>query len=105
MIGSQLLIFNRNNTGDQIHVRYEKKATKMVDSDDVTTIPEDYAESTIPYLALGELLYNRGEESRGSELINFALGQIREMYSFYNNQSYESISGVQYKSGKSKLNI
>lgn len=105
IIGEQLLIFNRNNTGDQIHVRYEKKATKMVASSDVTTIPEDYAESTIPYLALGELLYNRGEESRGSELINFALWKIREMYAYYNNQSYESISGVQYKSGKSKLNI
>ncbi len=105
VIGNRFLIFNRNNTGDQIHLRYEKKATKLVNSTDIPTIPEDYAESTIPYLAIGELFYNRGEESRGAELINFALGQVREMYTYYNNKSFESISGVQYKTGKGKLNI
>ena len=29
IIGGYFLIFNRNNSGDQIHLRYEKKATKM----------------------------------------------------------------------------
>lgn len=105
LIGDYILLFNKNNTGDQIHLRYEKKATKMVNSTDTTTIPEDYAESTIPYLALGELLYNRGEEGRGAELINFWLGKIKEMYTYYNNRSFESVSGVAYSVGKSKLNI
>jgi hypothetical protein len=103
--GQYMLIFNRNNTGDQIHFRYEKKATTMVNDSDNATIPEEYAKSTIPYLAIGEMFYNRGEESRASEIINFSLGQIREMYTYYNNQSYESLNGVQYKIGKSKLNI
>lgn len=105
LIGDYLLVFNRNNTGDQIHLRYQKKAIKMVDSTDETTIPEDFAPYTIPYLALGEMLYNRGEEWRGAELINFGLGKVKEMYTYYNNKAYESISGVQYKSWKSKLNI
>jgi hypothetical protein len=77
----------------------------MITIGSTTTIPEDYAESTIPYLAIGELLYNRGEESRAGELLNFALGQVREMYAHYNNRSFENISGTQYKIGKSKLNI
>jgi hypothetical protein len=105
IIGDYFLVFNRNNTGDQIHLRYEKKATKMVATTDETTIPEDYAPYTIPYLALGEMLYNRWEEGRGAELINFGLWKVKEMYTFYNNKSYESINWVQYKSGKSKLNI
>lgn len=101
----KFLIFNRNNTGDQIHLRYEKLATEMTVSWSLATIPDAYSKATIPYLAIGEMLYNRWEEWRGAELLNFALGQVKEMYSFYNNVSYESISGVQYKIWKSKLNI
>jgi hypothetical protein len=59
IVGDYLLIFNRNNTGDQIHLRYEKTATKMTASGSLATIPDDYSDSTIPYLALGEMLYNR----------------------------------------------
>lgn len=105
IIGDKFLIFNRNNTGDQIHLRYEKKATTMTAWADTTTIPDDYAQSTIPYLAIGEMLYNRGEESRAAEIINFALWQIKEMYTYYNNRSFESINGVQYKVWKGKFNI
>jgi hypothetical protein len=51
------------------------------------------------------MLYNRWEEWRWAELINFWLGKVKEMYTYYNDRSLESISGVQYKSWKSKLNI
>ncbi len=105
IIWDYFLIFNRNNTWDQIHIRYEKKATKLVNTTDTTTIPEVYAESTIPYLAIGEMLYNRWEESRASEILNFAIWQVKEMYTFYNNANYESINWVQYKTAKSNLNI
>lgn len=105
IIWDYFIIFNRNNTWDQIHIRYEKKATKLVNTTDITTIPEDYAESTIPYLAIWEMLYNRWEEVRASEILNFAIGQVREMYAFYNNANYESINWVQYKTAKSNLNI
>lgn len=103
--GTYFVIFNRNNTGDQIHLRYEKLATEMTASGSLATIPDAYSKSTIPYLAIGEMLYNRGEESRAAEILNFALGQVKEMYTFYNNASYESVNGVQYGMWKSKLNI
>ena len=101
-----LLIFNRNNNGDIIRFRYEKQATEMTSASSVCEIPNDiYAKTTIPYLAVAEMLYNRGEESRAAEIINFAIGQIREMYTSYDDSMYEEISGVQYGLGKSKLNI
>ena len=71
--GTYFVIFNRNNTGDQIHLRYEKLATSMTSTGSLATIPDAYSKATIPYLAIGEMLYNRGEESRAGEIINFAL--------------------------------
>ena len=103
--GTYFVIFNRNNTGDQIHLRYEKLATEMTVSGSLATIPDAYSKATIPYLAIGEMLYNRWEETRGGEIINFALGQCKEMYSFYNNSSFESINWVQFKTWHGKLNI
>ena len=50
--GTYFVIFNRNNTGDQIHLRYEKLATAMSASADLATIPDAYSKSTIPYMAI-----------------------------------------------------
>ena len=41
-----------NNTGDQIHLRYEKLATEMTVSSSIATIPDAYSRSTIPYMAI-----------------------------------------------------
>lgn len=103
--GTHFVIFNRNNTWDQIHMRYEKLATEMTASGSLATIPDTYSKATIPYLAIWEMLYNRWEEERAASILNFALGQVKEMYTFYNNSSYESINGVAFKTGKGKLNI
>lgn len=103
--GTYFVIFNRNNTGDQIHLRYEKLATAMTVSGSIATIPDAYSRSTIPYLAIGEMLYNRWEEERAASILNFALGQVKECYTFYNNSSFESINWLQMKTGKGKLNI
>ncbi|RTL03989.1 hypothetical protein EKK58_11585 [Candidatus Dependentiae bacterium] len=51
IIGDYFLIFNRNNTGDQIHVRYEKKPTTMALNTDTATIPDEDA-PVIAYLAI-----------------------------------------------------
>lgn len=67
-----LLIFNRDVTGDLIHLRYEKIPTTMSTSSSTTVIDNDiYAQSTIPYLATAKLLYNRNEEARAGELMRF----------------------------------
>ena len=101
-----LILFNLNNTGQRIRFRYQKNPTTMVDNTDTASIPDDdYVKNTIPYLAVAEMFYNRGEESRAAEIINFAMGNIREMYDHYNKSSFESISGTRYKTGKSKLNV
>lgn len=102
-----LIIFNANKTDDMIRMRYEKLPTTLTLTTDTATITNDiFAKGTIPYLAIGELLYNRGEEQRGGELISFGIGQIREMYTFYNNSGYENPSGKQIRSAKgSRFNI
>lgn len=100
-----LVIFNRNNTGDQIHMRYEKNPATMTTIVDCSIDNDVYAKAVIPYFAIGELLYNRGEERRGADLLNFAMGQLKSMYTYYNKSSFEKLNGVQYKTAKSHLNI
>jgi hypothetical protein len=101
-----LLVFNLTNTGDMIHLRYEKLPTTLVASTDVSTITNDvYAKTTIPYLAVGEFLFNRDEGWKGAELLNFAMWNIRSMYAFYNKSSKEKDSGKQYRMWKGHLNI
>jgi hypothetical protein len=57
---SYMVPFNLNNTGDKVHLRYEKIPTVMSLTTDTATIPNDqYAIMTIPYMAIGEMLYNR----------------------------------------------
>lgn len=104
--GTQLIVFQLNNNDQPIRLRYEKLPTTMTLSTDEATIANDiYAKTTIPYLAVGEMLYNRGEEQRGGELINFGLGKVTEMFDYYNSTDHEKQSKVQYSSSKSHLNI
>lgn len=64
---------------------------------DTATITSDlFAKATIPYVAVGEMLYNRGEEARAKDILNFGYSQVKEMYNYYNNKSFERVSGVQY---------
>lgn len=101
-----LVIFNANRTNDMIRFRYEKQPTALVSAWDICIIPNDiYAKGTIPYLAVWEMLYNRWEEQRWWELISFAVSQIREMYNYYNEASFQNISGGAYTVGKWRLNI
>ena len=101
-----LIIWNLNSTWMMIRLRYEKKPTTMVNSTDIVTIDNDiYANTTIAFYAVWEMLYNRGEEKRASELLNFALAKVNEMYTYYNNTSFEEISGVKIRSGKWRINL
>lgn len=103
-----ILVYQINANAMPLLFRYEKIPTAMTATTDECFIPNmTYAKATIPYLAIGEMFYNRGEEARGSNLINFALWQVEEMYKFYNNTSMEDPSGTQYRTAKSPryLNI
>lgn len=101
-----IVLWNLNDWNKQIRVRYEKLPTEMTTWASTATITNDiFAKTTIPYIAVWEMLMNRGEESRAAEIINFGIGQIKEMYTYYNQASFEKQSGVQYKMSKGKLNI
>jgi hypothetical protein len=102
-----LVPFNLNNTGDKIHLRYEKIPTVMSAITDTSIITNDqYAIMTVPYIAVWELLYNRWEEQRAAEILNFWLWQVSELYDFYNNKSAEKPSKTQYWAWQARfLNI
>ncbi len=102
-----LVPFNLNNTGDKIHMRYEKIPNIMTNITDTSVITNDqYALMTIPYLAIWELLFNRWEEARWADILKFGLSKIKWMYDFFNNKSAEKPSKTQYSTWKGRfLNI
>lgn len=98
---NQYLLIYQLNDNKPLKLRYKKLPTEMSISTDTCTIPKDlYAKGTIPYLAVGEMLYNRWEEARAAEIFNFVCWQIKEMYSYYNDTMYQDPSGKQYFSAK-----
>lgn len=104
--GSKLLIFNLSDTLDMVLFRYNKLPSVMSAASDTATIDDDeYAKVIIPLVTAGEVLYHRGEEKRAAEILNYGLGQVKEMYAFYDNQTMEEPSGKQYRAAKGQLNI
>lgn len=100
------LLFNINQNWGMIRLRYQKLPSQFTSPTDECTIPDaDYALSTIPYLWVAEMLYNRGEEQRAADIYNFAIQNVKEMYDFYNNTTFENISGTRYWTAKRHLNI
>ncbi len=101
-----IILWNLNDWDKQIRVRYEKLPTMMTTGASTATITNDiFAQTTIPYYAVWEMLFNRGEQERWAEIINFGMWKIKEMYTYYNQASFEKQSWVQYKMSKWKLNI
>lgn len=101
-----LLVFNINANRGMIYVRYQKLPDRFTMPSDASTIPDNnWALTTIPYLAVGEMLYNRGEEQRASDIMNYAITNIQMLYDYYNNTSYENVSGTKFWTGKKHLNF
>ena len=103
-----LLIFNFEDFNAMIKLRYEKLPTTMTSSWTPVNCAIDndiYARTTIPYLAVWEMMMNRWEEERWSQLISFAISKIREMYTYYNETDYERITWGHYLMWKGKINI
>lgn len=103
---SYIILFDLNEWDKSIRLRYEKLPTTMSAGSDNATIDNDvFAKTTIPYIAVWEMLYNRWEEARAAEILNFWLWQVKEMYTYYNQASSESQSWTQYKMAKWALNV
>jgi tetratricopeptide (TPR) repeat protein len=89
----ELIIWNRNDTGGMIHLRYEKKPTELTTAETELTIDNDsYSKLLLTYAACGEILYSRGEEDRAAKLYNHALAIAKKAYNFYNNIMFEDIN-------------
>lgn len=101
-----LILYNVNTAGQILRLRYEYLPNPMVSETDECVIPNDtYAMNVIPYLAVWETMYNRWEEQRGAEVINWWMTKLKEMYKFYNKTGVERYTGQHYWMGKSKFNI
>lgn len=97
-----LILWNLNQTGGMVHLRYEKLPATLSATTDTLTIPNDtYAKNIITQYAAGEMLFYRWEEVRAAQILNFAIGQAKESYKFYDNQSFETQSGIRFSVGKS----
>lgn len=100
-----LLIFNYQDINAMIKVRYEKLFPEM-DWSHNCAIPNDiYAKTTVPYIAVGQMLMNRWEEARASQIISYGISKLKEMYDYYNSTDFEKISWVHYLMWKGKINI
>ena len=101
-----LILYNVNLAGQVLRLRYECLPVPMVNPEDECVIPNDtYAMNVIPYLAVWETMYNRWEEQRGAEVINWWMTKLKEMYKFYNKTWIERYTGQHYWMWKSKLNF
>lgn len=104
--GKYMVTYNINTSWMMLRLRYECKPNILKAEEDICIIPDDvYAITTVPYLAVGETMYNRWEEQRGAEVINWGNGKLKEMYKFYNKMWVERNTSQQYKMAKSKFNI
>lgn len=104
--GKYVVTYNINTSWMMLRLRYECKPNILIREEDVCIIPDDvYAITTVPYLAVGETMYNRWEEQRGAEVINWGNGKLKEMYKYYNKMWVERNTSQQYKMAKSKFNI
>lgn len=105
---TDFVIWNLNQQGAMIRLRYEKQPIWMTAVSDTTTIDNDtYSTLILPYLAIAELLYSRGEEDRAQKLYNHATARCKKAYIYYNNQVFEDMNGVRVWVGRSgrRLNI
>jgi hypothetical protein len=101
--GKYLVLFNKNQLWDSIEVIYNKKPWVLVNDDDEIDVPDDQLWMCIKYIAVGEMMYNRWEETRAKEVFLFGIGKLRELYSFYNNQSNTRLNGKKIWMGRNNF--
>jgi hypothetical protein len=56
-----LLFIIPSVSGRMLGFEYQKTVATLLNGTDTLTIPDEYSLSTIPYLAVSEMMYNRGE--------------------------------------------
>jgi len=100
-----LVVFQLNETGKAIHLRYEKLWQDMTDVIPSVIDNDIYAKICISHLAVAEMMYERWEEQRAAAIYMNAIKNVRKMYSWYNDTTYEDQNGTHIFVGKGKRNI
>lgn len=101
--GKYILPFQINQAGYMLRVEYLRQPTEMTQSSDESDIPGIRARRTIPYLAVWEMLYNRGEEDRWLRVLWFAYAMIAEMYSYFGNINNENLNNQIITTAKDQI--
>lgn len=93
-------------TGYAMRLEYVQSPTRLINSTDISSIPDDYILSTVPYLATGEMLLNRGESQEWLNLFKFGYMNVRDMYRFYNTTTKDLIYNQRMRTSQDgSLNI
>lgn len=101
-----IIVFNINSVNTILRMRYEKKPTALSSASDAVIIDQDiYAQSIIPLLAVGQIMRDRWQQQSWTQKIIEAIEPLKSMYAYYNNNSYQRLSWVQYKMWKWNLNV
>lgn len=91
--GSFILFLVPQTNNQPISFEYQKSVPVLSAVTDTLTIPDTYALNTIPYLAVSEMLANRGEMQEAIRLNNFGFRNVQNMYQFYATQRNELMYG------------
>jgi hypothetical protein len=87
--GKYILHLTTNQTGNAIDMEYQMAPTQVANPTDLMTIPDAYVLTTVPYMAVAEMLSNRGETEEGTRLNHLGFNNIKSMYQFYGTQRIE----------------
>lgn len=90
--GDFIVAFNCGANLDHFLLMYEKVPPTLVNISDDATIPDPFAKTTIPFLAVALMFSFRGEEDRAMTLMNnFGHAQIQSFYDWADNLSDEGV--------------
>ena len=104
MLRGQYILFLVNKIDAQpIMLDYQIAPTQLENTIDALTIPDDYALSTIPYLATAEMLANRGEMTEAIRLQSYGFNKVKSMYQFYATQRAELMFGQRVRTASDGL--
>ena len=101
--GTYMAFIPDSITGNSVQLTYQKKATALVNPTDLLTIPDEYSLTTIPYIAVWEMLFNRGEEQRGLELWTIGLNNVKMLYDATNATNKEAIYNVRARTSRDRV--
>ena len=79
-----------NTSWKSLDLKYQKKATDLTTDSTIATIPDDYSLTTIPYIAVSQMLALRWEEERAMRLQKIWANFVQALYKDYSKKLVQS---------------